>query len=161
MTAEVGKILKSVQCDITFTFIELSETPNSFVKLPVVLEIRNGASFTKTYLSWKRDFTKTRKNTKKLHASRNYKLVIVVFMPTSPFSNKEKKFGVHFSNVICTKTRPWTLLLFIWKLITLTLFFVQHEVNDNVLSPWCPTMRPFFLGIRFFSGLGSGAGCGF
>ena len=33
ITAEVGKVTKSVPCDLTFIFIELSEIPNSFVKI--------------------------------------------------------------------------------------------------------------------------------
>ena len=45
ITAEVSKITKSVQCDL---IIELSETPNSFVKVRLVLEIRNIVSFIKT-----------------------------------------------------------------------------------------------------------------
>ena len=155
MTAEVGKILKSVQCDITFTFIELSETPNSFVKIPVVLEIRNGASFTKTYLSWKRDFTKTRKNTKKLHASRNYKLVIVVFMPTSPFSNKEKKiWGTLFKRYLHENK----------ALNTLTFYMKINHFNIVFRTTWGKWQRfkslmsddasvfswdPFFLRFRF------------
>ena len=39
--------MKSVQCDITFIFIEISETPNSFLKLRLVLEIKNRCWFHK------------------------------------------------------------------------------------------------------------------
>ena len=45
ITAEVSKITKSVQCDLT---IELSETPNSFVKIRLVVEIRKIVSFINT-----------------------------------------------------------------------------------------------------------------
>ena len=45
ITAEASKITKTVQCDLT---IELSETPNSFVKIRLVLEVRKIVSFIKT-----------------------------------------------------------------------------------------------------------------
>ena len=44
------------------------------------------------------------KHVETFHANKGYKLAIAVFIPTLPFS--KKKFVVHFSNVICTKTRP-------------------------------------------------------
>ena len=50
---EVSKIMKSVQCDIIFIFIEISETPNSFVKIRLVLEIKNCCWFHKKKLSLK------------------------------------------------------------------------------------------------------------
>ena len=42
--------MKSVQRDLTFVFIELSETPNSFVKISLVLEIQT------LVVSWKHCF---------------------------------------------------------------------------------------------------------
>lgn len=54
------------------------------------------------------------------------------------------KFVVHFSNLISTKTRPCTPLLFKWKSITLTLSFLSNGINEvrdrirfleNVLLP--------------------------
>ena len=39
--------MKSVPCDLTYIFVELSETLNSFVKIRLVLEIKNVASFKK------------------------------------------------------------------------------------------------------------------
>ena len=41
---------KSNQTDLFFIFIELSETPKKFVKITLVLETRNFASFSKTLL---------------------------------------------------------------------------------------------------------------
>ena len=50
-TVGVGKVTKSVQC-------ELSETISSFVKIYLELEIKSVASFIKTYFYRKRDCTK-------------------------------------------------------------------------------------------------------
>ena len=47
ITAEVSKITKSVWSDLTFIFIELSETSKSFVKIRLVVEINSIASFIK------------------------------------------------------------------------------------------------------------------
>ena len=52
-----------------------------------------------------------RNHAEKLHANKDYKLAIAVFVPTLPFS--KKKPMVHFSSIICTKTRPCSTLLFI------------------------------------------------
>ena len=49
ITAVVSKITKNIQCDLTFISIELSETPDSFVKMPLVLEIKKIPSFMKTH----------------------------------------------------------------------------------------------------------------
>ena len=48
VTAEISKIRNSVRCDMDFIFIELLETPNSFVKLSLILEMRKVVSFIKT-----------------------------------------------------------------------------------------------------------------
>ena len=48
ITAEVSQIKNRVLCDLTFIFIELSETAYSFLKIRLALEIKNVASFTKT-----------------------------------------------------------------------------------------------------------------
>ena len=47
ITAKVSKIMKIVQCDLTFIYIELLEALNSFVEIRLVLEIRNVVSFIK------------------------------------------------------------------------------------------------------------------
>ena len=49
ITAEVSKIKKSVRCDLTFIFIELSKTPYSFIEIRLVLEIKNVVSFIKKH----------------------------------------------------------------------------------------------------------------
>ena len=59
ITAEASKITKGVQCDHTFIFIKLSEAVNSFVKISLVLEIKNVANFIKTRFLLK---TKLHKN---------------------------------------------------------------------------------------------------
>ena len=55
------------------------------------------------------------------------------------------------SNIICTKTRPSTPQLFIWKWITSTFSFILLEKNGNVFSPWDPLFQrgPFFRGSVF------------
>ena len=55
MIAEVSKITKSDQCELTFTFIEFSETANNLKKLRQVLEIKTVASFIKTHFIEKED----------------------------------------------------------------------------------------------------------
>ena len=48
VTADIGKILKNVQCDLTFIFDVLSESAIRFVSFLVFLAVENVASFTKT-----------------------------------------------------------------------------------------------------------------
>lgn len=66
---------------------------------------------------------------------------------------------MHFSNVICTKTRPCAALHFIWNWIISTLPFIWLEEND-VFSPWGPVFPTgsFFRGFAFshFQGLDPG-----
>ena len=73
MTAEVTKITKSIQFDLSFNFIELLEVVNSFVKICVVLEIKSIASFI---------------NEETFHARNEHKLAIVVFNQLRRFQNK-------------------------------------------------------------------------
>ena len=47
------KNYKKCPCDITFIFIELSETVNSFVKIRLLFEMKSIASFIKTGVYWK------------------------------------------------------------------------------------------------------------
>ena len=107
-----SKIRKSAQRDLTFILIELSEKLNSFLKIHLVLEIKNVASFITTRFYLKGGCTKMREHAETFHANKGCKMAIVFFIPISPFS--KKKFRVQFSNVICTKTRPSTLLHFIF-----------------------------------------------
>ena len=61
------------------------------------------------------------------------------------------KFAVHFSKVICKKTRPCTPLLFIWKWITSTLSSISLETNCNVLVlEFQFFQRIRFLEVRFY-----------
>ena len=65
------------------------------------------------------------------------------------FSCKFCRFQIHFPHVVCTKARPCTSLLFIWKWIILTLCFIWTEENSNVFNPWNPFFqRACFLGVR-------------
>ena len=54
VTADIGKILKNVQCDLTFIFDVLSEAAIRFVSFFIFLAVENVASFTKTcfYRLW-------------------------------------------------------------------------------------------------------------
>ena len=92
---------------------------------------------------------KLRKHTETFHPNKGYKLAVVVLIPTLSFW--KQKFVVHFSNVICAKTRLCTPLLFIGKWITSTLSFIWIETYDSIFSPWgllLPT-GPFFRGSIF------------
>lgn len=104
-TAEINKSTKSVESDLTFIFIGLSQTVHNFVKIHLVLKIKK--SFIKTCFSWKRGCMKT------------------LFT--------RQKFVVHFLNLICTETRLCTSLIFIWKWIPSTFSFIWHETNGNNL----------------------------
>ena len=90
---------KSNQTDLFFIFIELSETPKKFVKITLVLETRNFASFSKTLLYWKRGYIKMRKHTETFHARKDYKWKMFFLYQFRRFQN------------ICSKTRPCTPLL--------------------------------------------------
>ena len=68
-------------------FIELSKPRNSFVKTPLVLEIRNFVSFIKTRFYWKQGCIKMRKYGGTFYANKDCKFAIVTFIPTSLFLN--------------------------------------------------------------------------
>ena len=59
ITAEVSKVTKSAQRNLTFTFTEISETANSFVKICLAAEIKK--RFDKNTSIWK---TRLHKNVK-------------------------------------------------------------------------------------------------
>ena len=96
MTAEVGKIMKSVQCDITFTFIELSETPKISVKIPVVLEIK------KVLVSQRRIFIENEAARKRVKMRKRSTLVKTTNWQLSflyqlwRFQNNKKNCGTFF-----------------------------------------------------------------
>ena len=48
ITADISKVLKNVQCDLTFIFDVLSESRIGFVSFLVFLALENVVSFTKT-----------------------------------------------------------------------------------------------------------------
>ena len=77
--------MKSEPCDVTFIVIELSETPNSFMKTSLLLEIKKVASFIKTRFYWKRSCIKMHKHSETFDVNKGYKLSLVAFIPTSPF----------------------------------------------------------------------------
>ena len=60
---------KSAQHDLTFIFIKLSEKRSSFVKIRLVLETKNVASFIKTRFYLKGDCTKMREHAETFHAN--------------------------------------------------------------------------------------------
>ena len=101
------------------------------------------------------------KHAETFHANKGCDMAIVFFIPISLFS--KYKFSVQFSNIICTKTKPSTPQLFIWKWITSTLSFILLEKDGNVLGPWGQVFwrGPFFRGLVFLSGPGSASRCGF
>ena len=107
-----SKIRKSAQHDLTFILIKLSEKLSSFVKISSVLKIKNFGSFIKTRFYLKGGCTKMREHAETFHANKGCKMAIVFFIPISRFS--KKKFRLQFSNVICTKACPSTLLHFIF-----------------------------------------------
>ena len=141
--------MESVQCDLALIFIALPEKANNFAKIRLVFKIWNVASFIKIRSYWKRDSIKMRKNAETSYANKDFKLANVVFIPTSPFSKQE--FVEHFPNVICTKTRPLTLLLFIWKSTTLTLSFIWFERNGNTFLVFARTFKIERITIFLFS----------
>ena len=51
VTAEVSEASKIISCNMTSSCIELSEIPNSFVKIFLVFKIKDIASFIKKVIS--------------------------------------------------------------------------------------------------------------
>ena len=96
-----SKMRKSAQHDLTFIFIKLSEKRSSFVKIRLVLETKNVASFIKTRFYLKRDCTKMREHAETFHANMGCKMAIFIFIPVSPFS--KKKLKVQFSTLFARK----------------------------------------------------------
>ena len=82
VTAEINKIRKS---DLTVIFIEPSETINSFLKVRLVLQIKNVANVIKTRFCLKRGCIKIRKHAETFHANKDCKLTIVLSIPISLF----------------------------------------------------------------------------
>ena len=74
ITPDVNKVMKNVQCHVTFIFIELSETSASFVKIRLVFVIKNVASFIQIRFYWKKDCIRMYKNIEAFHTNMVYKL---------------------------------------------------------------------------------------
>ena len=85
--------------------IELSEKLNSFVKMRLVLEIKNIVSFIKTRFYLKGGCTKRRKHAEMFHANKGCKMAIVFFIPVSRFS-KKKNLGCNFQTLFARKRGP-------------------------------------------------------
>ena len=60
--------------------------PNSFVKIHLVLEIKNDASFEKAGFHWKQGCTKMCDHAETFHANNGYKLASAVIILISPLS---------------------------------------------------------------------------
>ena len=74
VTADIGKILKNVQCDLTFIFGVLSESAIRFVSFLVFLAVENVASFTKTCFYRKRGSVTMRKYVETFHVNIGHNL---------------------------------------------------------------------------------------
>ena len=74
ITADIGKILKNVQDDLTFIFDVLSESPIRFVSFLVFLAVENVVSFTKTCFYQKRGSVTMRKYVKTFHVNIGHNL---------------------------------------------------------------------------------------
>ena len=74
ITTEKSKFTKGIQRSVTSTFIEISEKPNSVLKIGLVLEVKDFDRLIKTRFYWKRDRKKLRKHAETFHAHNSYKL---------------------------------------------------------------------------------------
>ena len=69
ITADISKILKNVQSDLTFIYDALSELRNGFVSFLVLLALENVVSFTKTSFYRKGSSVTMRNYMEKFHAN--------------------------------------------------------------------------------------------
>ena len=74
ITADIGKIVKNVQGDLTFIFDVLSESPICFVSFLVFLTVENVVSFTKTCFYRKRGSVTMRKYVETFHVNIGHNL---------------------------------------------------------------------------------------
>ena len=74
ITADIGKILKNVQGDLTFIFDDLSESSICFVSFLVFLAVENVVSFTKTCFYRKRGSVTMRKYVETFHVNIGHNL---------------------------------------------------------------------------------------
>ena len=75
ITADIGKIVKNVQGNLTFIFDDLSESPICFLSFLVFLTVENVDSFTKTCFYRKRGRVTMRKYVKTFHLNIGHNLV--------------------------------------------------------------------------------------
>ena len=73
-TADIGRILKNVQGDLTFIFDVLSESLIRFVSFLVFLAVENVVSFTKTCFYQKRGSVTMRKHVETFHVNIGHNL---------------------------------------------------------------------------------------
>ena len=74
ITADISKILKNVQGDLTFIFDVLSERCIGFVSFLVFLALENVVSFTKTHFYRKRSSVTMRNYVETFHANIGHSL---------------------------------------------------------------------------------------
>ena len=74
ITADIGKLLKNVQGDLTFIFDVLSESLIRFVSFLVFLAVENVVSFTKTCFYRKRGSVTMRKYVETFHVNIGHNL---------------------------------------------------------------------------------------
>ena len=74
ITADIRKILKSVQSDLIFIYDAISELRISFVSFLVILALENVVSFTKTCFYRKRSCVTMRNYVKKFDANIGHNL---------------------------------------------------------------------------------------
>ena len=138
ITPDVNKVMKNVQCHLTFIFIELSETSASFVKIRLVFVIKNVASFMQTLFYWKRDSTRMYKHLEAFHTNMAYKLALVVLLLQ-----------------LLKKKIPKTPTFYI-KMEHFEIVFHLMWYKRQVSRPWGPVFPTGqFLGVCFYSGPGS------
>ena len=74
ITADISKILKSVQSDLTFIYDVLSELRIGFVSFLVILALENVVSFTKTCFYRKRSSVTMHNYVETFHANIGHNL---------------------------------------------------------------------------------------
>ena len=74
ITADIGKILKNIQGDLTFIVDVLSESPICFVSFLIFLAVENFVSFTKTCFYRKRGSVTMCKYVKTFHVNIGHNL---------------------------------------------------------------------------------------
>ena len=74
ITADISKILKNVQSDVTFIYDVFSELRIGFVSFLVILALENVVSFTKTCFYRKRSTVTMRNYVETFHANNGHNL---------------------------------------------------------------------------------------